>query len=44
LGVNVAVWTPDKEKHLKNMIKLGVDAIITNRPDRLLQILGASSQ
>lgn len=40
LGVNVAVWTPDKKRLLVKMIKLGVDAIITNRPDRLLHIMG----
>ena len=39
LGVKVAVWTPDKEKHMAKMIKLGVDAVITNRPDRLFHIM-----
>jgi len=38
LGVRVAVWTPDKEKQMKKMIKWNVDAVITNRPDRLLPI------
>lgn len=39
LGIHVAVWTPDSPKTLKTMVKMGVDAIITNRPDRLQQIL-----
>jgi len=39
LGICVSVWTPDSKRAIKNMIELGVDAIITNRPDRLLQIL-----
>lgn len=36
LGVNVAVWTPNTSKAMKKMIKLGVDAIISNRPDILI--------
>jgi glycerophosphoryl diester phosphodiesterase len=39
LGICVSVWTPDSTRAIKKMIELGVDAIITNRPDRLLQIL-----
>jgi len=39
LGLCVAVWTPDSKKAFKKMIQMGVDAIITNHPDRLLQIL-----
>ena len=37
LGLCVAVWTPDSNKAFIKMIKMGVDAIITNRPDRLLE-------
>jgi glycerophosphoryl diester phosphodiesterase len=39
LGLCVAVWTPDSNKAFKQMIQMGVDAIITNRPDRLLSRL-----
>jgi len=39
LGLCVAVWTPDSEKAIKHMIQMGVDAIISNRPDRVHQIL-----
>ena len=39
LGLFVAAWTPDSTPALKKMIKMGVDAIITNRPDRLKQIV-----
>ncbi len=37
LGLCVAVWTPDSKKAITQMLRMGVDAIITNRPDRLLQ-------
>jgi glycerophosphoryl diester phosphodiesterase len=39
-GIKVFVWTPDKEEDLRHCIGLGVDGIITNRPDRLIAILG----
>ncbi len=39
LGLCVAVWTPDSNKALKKMIRMGADAIITNRPDRLISHL-----
>ncbi len=39
LGINVMVWTPDDEKELRRSIGLGVDGIITNRPDRLNALL-----
>ena len=40
LGIRVMVWTPDREKALRRVIALGVDGIITNRPDRLTALLG----
>lgn len=39
LGIKVFVWTPDGEKELRRSIGLGVDGIITNRPDRLIALL-----
>lgn len=38
LGIRVIVWTPDGEKELRRCIALGVDGIITNRPDRLMAL------
>jgi len=39
-GIKIFVWTPDREADLRHCIGLGVDGIITNRPDRLITILG----
>jgi glycerophosphoryl diester phosphodiesterase len=39
LGLSIAVWTPDSKKAIKKMLDMGVDAVITNRPDLLQQIL-----
>ncbi len=39
LGIFVAVWAPDSIKAMKKMIEMGVDAVITNRPDHLQQLL-----
>ncbi len=39
-GLSVSVWTVDKEAHLQRMIRMGVDGIITNYPDRLNLLLG----
>jgi len=38
LGLSVYVWTPDAPADLQRMIEWGVDGIITNRPDLLLQM------
>ena len=35
LGLKVFVWTPDHKRDMGRLIKLGVDGIITNRPDIL---------
>jgi glycerophosphoryl diester phosphodiesterase len=34
LGIEVFVWTPDSQADIKRLIEMGVDGIITNRPDR----------
>jgi glycerophosphoryl diester phosphodiesterase len=39
-GIAVRPWTVDDPQDLQNMIDYGVDAIITNRPDTLLQLSG----
>ena len=36
----ISVWTVDKPKDMQRMIKLGVDRITSNYPDRLLRLLG----
>ncbi len=42
-GKEVAVWTVNKPEDMKRMIELGVDAIITNYPDVLHNVLNGSS-
>ena len=37
-GMKIVPWTVDDPKDLQRMIDLGVDAIITNYPDRLLML------
>ncbi len=36
-GLDVNVWTVDEPEEMQNMLKLGVNGIITNYPDRLKQ-------
>jgi len=38
-GLKVEVWNPDVVEDMRRMIDLGVDAISTNRPDTLLNLL-----
>ena len=38
-GIPVAVYTVNKKRHMRKTIKLGVHAIFTDHPDRLLEIL-----
>ena len=40
LGIQVYVWTPDKRTDMVRLIEMGVDGIITNRPDVLKSVLG----
>jgi len=39
LGIQVFVWTPDSQDDMQNLIRMGVDGIITNRPDLLQSVL-----
>lgn len=39
-GVKVSVWAPSSEKEIDAVIKAGVDAIGSDRPDLVLQALG----
>jgi glycerophosphoryl diester phosphodiesterase len=39
-NIDVHVWTVDETEDMKRLIDLGVDGIITDRPDRLLELLG----
>jgi len=41
LGIQVFAWTPDSPGVMKRLIEMGVDGIITNRPDRLRSVLDA---
>ena len=38
LGIKVYAWTPDNRAAMRRLIKMGVDGIITNRPDTLLKV------
>ena len=38
-GLQVHAWTADDTKNMKRLLKMGVDAILTNRPDILNKIL-----
>ena len=40
LGIKVFVWTPDKRSDMVRLIEMGVDGIITNRPDILKSVVG----
>jgi len=40
LGIQVFVWTPDSRHDMVRLMKMGVDGIITNRPDILKALLG----
>jgi len=38
-GFQVSVWTVNEDADLKRMLDLGVNGIITDRPDNLHQLL-----
>ena len=39
MGVKVVPWTTDDPAKMKELIDLGVDGVITDRPDLLRQVL-----
>jgi len=43
-GIPVGVYTVDKPKKMKRWVKKGIDAIFTNHPDRLIEILEEKSR
>lgn len=38
-GKRIFVWTVDDESRMATFVRLGVDGVVTNRPDRLLDLL-----
>lgn len=43
-NIQVHVWTVDDARAMSRLVNLGVDGIITDRPDRLLRVLGRPSE
>lgn len=41
-GLSVSCWTVDEEAEMRRLAELGVDAILTDRPDRLSKALSAA--
>ena len=39
LGIQVYVWTPDKRSDMVRLIEMGIDGIITNRPNILRSVV-----
>jgi glycerophosphoryl diester phosphodiesterase len=39
LGIQVFVWTVDSKNDMERLIAMGIDGIITNRPDILKDII-----
>jgi len=37
-GLKIFVWTINEEDEMRELIKLGVDGIITDYPDKLIEI------
>lgn len=40
-GLSISCWTVDDEKEMQRLAALGIDAILTDRPDRLANVLAA---
>ena len=39
-NVRVQVWNINDEERMRQLVRMGVDGIMTDRPDRLLELLG----
>jgi glycerophosphoryl diester phosphodiesterase len=39
-GIPVHVWTVDDEREMRELLAIGVDGIVTDRPDVLARVLG----
>ena len=39
LGIQVVPWTVDEPADIQHMVDCGVDAIISNYPDRLIEVV-----
>ena len=37
-GIEINTWTVNEEEHIRNMIRLGVDSVIGNFPDRITKV------
>ena len=42
-GKRIFVWTVDRQSEMQKMMALGVDNIITDRPDRALDVVNSKS-
>ena len=43
-GLNVQLWTINEQPDMRRLLDLGADALITDYPDRALQVLGRSTR
>ena len=41
-GLNVQLWTINEQPSMRRLFDLGAQALITDYPDRALQVLGRS--
>ena len=37
-GIEINTWTVNEEEHIRDMIRLGVDSVIGNFPDRITKV------
>jgi glycerophosphoryl diester phosphodiesterase len=42
MGLALWAWHPDEPEDLRRLLELGVHGIMTNRPDRLNEVLDAA--